>query len=207
MQVSPDYTKQLQEIAGALQKPQTPSWLVALVAAVVGSVFTVGVQLFLKWWDRWHAQETARCIVYREISDMFIAVESILRYPTGNEAWVHEYRRKELAVYLKFDGETYLRSKPDVFMRLQEKGSAEMIYQAYHNVFTSDLLYTQCDLANRLLAGFVKEGRLQSKYFRKYLGDGPATIFLGKLAKIQEETAEMMAAMLATPQSGDPQKS
>jgi hypothetical protein len=203
MQVSPDYTTQLQAIAGALQRPQTASWLVALVAAVVGSVFTVGVQLFLKWWDRWHAQETARCIVYREISDLFIAVDSILKYPVGNEPWIHEYRQKELAVHLKFDGEMYLRSKPDVFMRLQEKGSAEMIYRAYHEVLGSDSLYTTCDLASRLLAGFVKEGRLEARYFRKYLGAGPATVFLGKLAKIQAETEEMMAVMLATPKSGD----
>ena len=47
----PDYSPYLQRIVEALQQRPTPTWVVALVASIVGGLFAVGAQIAKAMFD------------------------------------------------------------------------------------------------------------------------------------------------------------
>ena len=84
MQIQPDYSHQLEEIAKALNRPPMPQSEVALISAVVGALFTLAVQFLLKWLDNWWEIQReihkVRRALYRDLLKKFQGVEDIMAF-------------------------------------------------------------------------------------------------------------------------------
>jgi hypothetical protein len=65
---SPDYSRQLAEIAKALNRPSTPTWIIVLLSTVVGAISSVLVQMLsLRLADRYKRHKMRR-ILYHELA-------------------------------------------------------------------------------------------------------------------------------------------
>lgn len=186
MQIQPDYSHQLEEIAKALNRPSIPSWLVALISALVGAVFALAGQLLLKSFDNWRGIHNMRRVLYRELITMFQMLDASMGY-TG----LFSERNELLQSALKFSGEAYLKAHQDVYMQLPEREAAEVLYAAYHKILdheSSDAREHNWELAKRLLAQFVETDQLPRRYIKKFLGSAETEQPLKKLHAIYEDS-------------------
>src|ERR1700722_10685565 len=124
MQLQPDYSVQLQQIAKALNRPSTPAWLVSLISAVVGALFAVVVQLFLKWADNRREITSARRALYHDVVRLFYAVDTIRNSDHIPDLIARVgWQRDQLAIHVTFDTAKQLRAKPEIYYQLSERSS------------------------------------------------------------------------------------
>jgi hypothetical protein len=71
MQIQPDYSHQLEEIAKALNRSSIPQWVVALISVLVGALLGIAGQALLKVFDNWRDIHKMRRVLYQELSTIF----------------------------------------------------------------------------------------------------------------------------------------
>lgn len=192
MQIQPDYSHQLEEIAKALNRPPMPQWEVALISAVVGALFTLAVQFLLKWFDNWWEIQREihkiRRALYRDLLTKFQGVEDIMAFTELEEPALSVSKKEQLKACLDFDGEAYLKGQ-DVYMQLPERGAAKSLYAAYHRIVDDKKgLDVNVGRAKRLLAYLVEKNHLRRRYIKKFLGKAEAKRLLKRLHAIYENS-------------------
>src|SRR5258708_18931226 len=93
-----DYTPQLQEIAKALNRPSTPTWLIAIFSGLLGFLASVLSQVFQHWYAKHRARNKMRMIVYSEIGSMYSHLVHFHDLETSRKSEQEdiEWRKKQL---------------------------------------------------------------------------------------------------------------
>ncbi len=121
-----DYTTQLQEIAKALNRPSTPTWLIAIFSGLLGFLASALSQVFQHWYAEHRAQNKMRMIVYSEIGSMYSHLVHFHSLKTSGKSEQEdiEWRKKQLREhFLKFEGEKYAEDNKAVFIQLKLSSS------------------------------------------------------------------------------------
>ena len=207
MQIQPDYSRQLEEIAKALNRPSMPQWEVALIAAVFGAFLGMAVQWLLKvlskvldnWWDI----HTMRRVLYLDLLPMFRRVEDIMAFTEleGPELW--DWQEEQLKPLLTFRGEAYLKAHQDIYMQLPERAAVESLYAVYHRILDDNRLRpVNSGRAKRLLAYLVEKNQLRRKYIKKFLSRAEAKELLKRLHFIYEDSEWLPPSGTTEPMDG-----
>lgn len=77
----PDYSKELQGIVNALNRPSWPVWLVALFSAFLGFVGGVAIESVKLWVHGWFQRRKMRLALYRELASMIFQVDNFVNGP------------------------------------------------------------------------------------------------------------------------------
>lgn len=203
MQIQPDYSRQLGDIAKALTKASSPSWLAPLISVAVGAVLALAVQLFVKWVEMRRETSKIRHVLYHDIVRLFCAVDGISSFEGLPEPNRHGWQRAQLRMHLKFDVERYLQSKPDIYFRLPERSAADLLYTYFHQILDEEnWSAVNSSAAVQLVAYHVENGYLQKKYFRRFLKRDAARSFLTRVHEVYTESQERLAAMKQQPENG-----
>jgi hypothetical protein len=191
MQIQPDYSHQLEEIAKALNRPSIPQWVVALIAALVGFLLGKADQ----WLRNRRDIRNMRRVLYLDLLTMFERADAIIsdEYVPGGELSI--WQEEELKRFMKFDGEAYLKVHQDVYMQLPERLDAEWLYASYHRILDDkeSSPHENHHLAQVLLAGFVERNELQTKYIKKFLGRAKAEKLIKRLHAIYEQSSKRLS--------------
>ena len=133
--VMPDYSPYLQRIADALQQRPTPTWLVALVASVVGGLFAVGAQIAKAMFDEHRRRKLLSRMLHHELRKNFLTLYQPWELLSRNEqpiteAWVIEL----FQLSLDFSGRDVLRKAPEIYLLLPEHLVAEVFYVSFDRI-------------------------------------------------------------------------
>jgi hypothetical protein len=196
MPAQADYTEALNAIVKALNRPSTSPWLIVSFSVVIGFLAGIIGRFLEKYITEWHDLRNIRRILYLDIADLFFAVDSVMSLPDSALHNAALWREQELRTWLKFEREKYLTSRPDLYMRLRERGTAEFLYVAYHRILEEPgAMHVNSGLANRSVAEAIETGHLQAKYFRKYLNALLSQTLLNRADELYAEVQRMRAAM------------
>ena len=170
MQV-PDYSRQLDEIIKILNHPATPAWLIAAFSAVLGVVGgLVGQSLQLLATDAYRRYKMRR-VLYLDLADMFLTVDSIMRFTELPDPDRWHWQEDQLRNSLLFRGEKYCLDNHEIYMQLPERLVGEALYSRFHRILDEEhSMNVNTDLALRMFANFVSQGGLKFKYFKRFLG-------------------------------------
>jgi hypothetical protein len=126
----PDYSKQLDEIVKALNRPATPQWQIALFSALLGLVVgVVGPSLM-----DFRRRDQMRRVLYLDLIDMFWAVKNIMAVTDIPESDRQRWQREQLKKVLLFRGEKYCVDNLEIYRRLPERRVGEMLYPYFHQI-------------------------------------------------------------------------
>jgi hypothetical protein len=174
--VQPDYSQILQQIARALNRPSTPTWLIAIMSALLGFLASALSQLFQHWYAELRACNKMRMIIYSEIGAMYSNLVHFHNLKTGQpESQDIEWRKKQLRErFLKFEGEKYADDHKDVFFQLKERPTINELYSAIHEVFGPEEEYgffLNSGLAIEIIEDCVRLRDLPRKFVKRYMND------------------------------------
>jgi hypothetical protein len=170
-----DYTSQLQEIAKALNRPSTPTWLIAILSGLLGFLASVLSQVFQHWYAEHRARNKVRTIVYSEIGSMYSHLIHFHDLETSRKSEQEdiEWRKKQLRErFLKFEGEKYAEDNKAIFIQLKERSTISEIYSAIREVFGPEEEYgffLNSSLAIEILEDCVRLNYLPHRYVRRYM--------------------------------------
>lgn len=194
----PDYSKQLAEIAKALNRPVTSVWLVATFSTLLG--FIGG---FIAQWSAMRMTDAYRLnkvrrVLYLDLAEMFwsvrrIQITAITEIP-ATQKW--HWQVDQLRKTLLFRGETYCSDNLEFYIQLPERYVAEFLYLRFHRILDeADSLNVNSALVLTIFAEVVHSGDLSPKYFRRYLGKKRATSLLHTLDAYHRENEEGLKGM------------
>ena len=163
----PDYSKQLEEIAKAINRPTTSVWLIAVFSAFLG--FVGGILMMLVTAS--HRKYIMRRALYADLVGMFWAVENIMAVTDVPEWDRQRWQRDQLNKNLLFRGEKHCLDNPEVYMQLPERRAAETLYPYFHQIVDDPKwLGVNADLALKVFAYVVHDGTLKRMYLCLFLG-------------------------------------
>ncbi len=191
-----DYTKQLEEIARALNRPSTPVWLVAIFSAVLGVIGgLVGQSLMMIATDAYRRYKLRR-VLYLDMADLFFAVDSIVEFKEIDDAHRYQWQEQELATHLTFRGEKYVRDNQEIYVQTGERLVADMLYLRFHKILDEkNSMAVNTNLALRITANTVTEGTLQKKYFKRFLRPKSYERLMQRIEYHQKQDEELRARM------------
>ena len=171
-----DYTPQLEEIAKALNRPSTPTWLIAIVSASFGFLASILSQLFQHWYAEYRARSKMRTAIHSEIGAMYSPLVHFYDVKTNMpEKEGIEWRTKQLRKrFLKFEGEKYAEEHKEVFIGLRERSTISQLYGAVREIFGPEEEYgffINAGLAIELIEDHVRLNDLPSKLVKRYVKD------------------------------------
>lgn len=193
-----DYTSQLEEIAKALNRPSTPTWLIAIISASLGFLASVLSQLFQHWYGERRARSKMRTVVYSEIGAMYSHLAHFYDIKTHlPEKEDIEWRKKQLRErFLKFEGEKYAEEHKDVFVGLKERSTISQLYSAVREVFAPEEEYgffINAGLAIELIEDYVRLNDLPSRFVKCYMNDTDiASIHAANITRVAEGKAKAL---------------
>ncbi len=176
-----DYTPQLQEIAKALNRPSTPTWLIAILSGLVGFLASVFSQVFQHWYAERRERNKMRMIIYSEIGAMYSHLVHFHDLGKGYESEEEDiaWRKKQLKErFLKFEGEKYAEDNKAVFIQLKERSTIDEIYSAIREVFGPEEEYgffLNSGLAIEILEDCVRLNYLPRTYVKRYMNSSDVT--------------------------------
>jgi hypothetical protein len=192
-----DYTSQLQEIVRALNRPQTPTWLIALFSGVIGFLAAVLGQIVQHWYAERSARTKMRMIIYSEFGSMYSRLVHFHTLGASHKADQNniEWRKRQLRErFLKFEGEKYAEDNKGVFIQLKEHSTISLIYSAIHDVFLpeEDLgFFINSGLAIEILEDCVRLNDLPELYVRRYMnGSDVAAIAKSNKRRLEHSQAK-----------------
>lgn len=192
MQITPDYTKQLSDIARALTKPTLPTWLVALLSSIVGAISTLIVQRVARRLESFDDREKMRRVVYSEIIHLFFMAQSVAGMNEPILPGALGIARAQLAADLRFHGEQYVQEHLDV--HISELPAIRHVFREFHRILEEPKrLADACRDAQWMVGFYLSKGDLQAKYFKEYgqPGQGERLVDLaGTLYRKSIEQAE-----------------
>jgi hypothetical protein len=175
-----DYTPQLEQIVQALNRPLVPTWLIAIMSALLGFFVSIFSQVFQHWYSEYRARRKMRMIVYSELGAMYsnlVHFYNLKTHPPEQEdiAW----RKKQLNErFLKFEGEKYAEDHKDVFVQLKERSIIVQIYSAIREVFGPEEEYgffINTGLAIEIIEDEVRLNYLPKRFVNRYMNDKDIT--------------------------------
>lgn len=171
-----DYTPQLEQIINALNRPTIPSWLIAILSALLGFLVSIPTQLFQHWYADRRARSKMRIIIYSELGSMYSNLVHFYRVKTElPENKDIEWRKKQLKEnFLKFEGEKYAAENKDVFFGLKERPTITSLYSAIRDVFGPEEEYgffINAGLAIEIIEDCVRLRDLPPKFVEQYMND------------------------------------
>jgi hypothetical protein len=172
--MQPDYGQQLEEIVKALNRPSTPTWLIAVMSALLGFVASVLSQAFQHAYTEHRARRKMRMIIYSELGGMYSNLVMFYdRKITQPERQDLERRKKQLQErFLKFEGEKYADENKDVFAQLQERSTISELYGAVREVFGPEEEYgffINAGLAIEIIEDCVRLEYLPKRNVKRYM--------------------------------------
>lgn len=164
---SPDYSRQLGEIVKALNKPTTPTWIIALTSTSLG---VVGAFIGL-WLGDFHKRYKLRRVLYRELIGMFSLVDGVLgQTQIEDEHQRGKWQADEIRAHLTFQSQEYLRANQDLYISLAEHSTAEVLYGRFHAIVDNWHSFSvNTGLALRMFSRAVKEGWLKPLWLWAFL--------------------------------------
>jgi hypothetical protein len=170
-QETPDYSRQLEEIVKAMNRPTTPVWRVAVFSAFVGLVFGIVAQFLVMLITDLYRRYKMRRVLYCDLAGMFWAVENIMAVTDVPEDDRWRWQRAQLTKALLFRGEKYCLDTPELYMQLPERYAGEMLYPYFHQILDDDKwLNVNTSLALSAFSHVVHSGTLKPMYLRLFLG-------------------------------------
>ncbi len=168
------YSSQLEEIVRALNRPSTPTWLVAMVSALLGFLASVLGQMFQHWYSERRAHAKMRMIIYSELGSMYSHLVHFHNVKTHlpQEQDV-QWRKKQLKErFLKFEGEKYAEENKDIFIQLKERSTISELYGAIRDVFAPEEEYgffINSGLAIEIMEDCVRLNYLPNTWVKRYM--------------------------------------
>jgi hypothetical protein len=189
MQVQPDYTRQLTDIARVLSKPVTPTWVIAIVSSAIGSAFTLVVQRLAKHMDAVDSREKMRRVVYSDLTHLFVVVQSFMGLKDPVEPGAYRLIHAQLSAKLEFPGQKYLEDHLDV--HISELGAVRHLYREFHHIAEEpNQLAVNCHNAQWMMGLYLNKGELQAKYFKKYSQPGQGERLVKLAGDVYRESME-----------------
>lgn len=203
-QAVPDYTKQLEEIVRALSRPSTPVWSVALISFALGLVSAVLLQIVRQGLDERLKRDKMGRVLYRDLADLFLRVESIMSFDPGVSAQERsKWRKTELKTHISFKGERYLQAHEDTYVQLPERVFADNIYTYLHQALDNldEMWNVNWSIARQVFAEAVYKDRLKLKYFEKFMGRDTARELHSRCKAIYDESESVRKRWPRRPQT------
>jgi hypothetical protein len=172
MQDIPDYTQQLNGIVAALNRPATPTWVIAVVSAMLGALLTIAVQLLIKRLDQRRAMEQMRRIVYGELGQVCSSLTAEFLNAT-NEAITPEMQRQidalSIRAALSFKGEKYMNDNLGTAIMLEEHPQLFSMYHNLHSLEKDRDLHSGRDGIIFLMKLHLKNRNIKPEYLKPYM--------------------------------------
>jgi hypothetical protein len=162
-----DYTQQLNAIVKALNRPATPTWIIALISTGFG---VLGAFIGL-WLGDFYKRYKLRRLLYRELVGMFSVVDDTLGHTfVENEHDQYKWQGDQIRTYLSFSSQEYMKANQDLYVSLAEHATAEMLYGRFHAIVDNSHSFSiNTGLALRLFSRAVTEGWLKKFWLRVFL--------------------------------------
>ena len=182
MFIAPDYSRQLDQIVKALNRGVMPTWLVAVISVVLGSVLgPICHHIFTEHVNK----QRMRRVIYPDLADMYSKAHHFYPLktnldPTGDQDW----RLARLKSFLRFAGEKYAKDNRAVYLQLPEYPHLDCIYSALRSAVGDEVDFDKldfdinCGLAVEIIEDCVRLGQLPTKYIKKYVGKEDASKLL-----------------------------
>lgn len=169
-----DYTPQLDQIVKALNRPSVPTWLIAILSALLGFLVSIFTQVFQHSYSEYRARKKMRMIIYTELGNMYTNLVHFRDVETNmpdqdDIAW----RKRQLKEhFLKFEGEKYAEDNKDVFIQLKERSTISGLYSAIRDVFAPEEDYgffINAGLAIEIIEDDVRLKSLPARYVNRHM--------------------------------------
>jgi hypothetical protein len=202
--MAPDYSHQLDAIARALSQPSTPAWLIAVLSALLGLIGGLLAQPLLLLIKEVFDRHRMRLVLYRELSDLFSIVDSVMSFKELPVSDLHRWQESQLRELMSFEGEKYLRQKPDLYMQLPERFAADACYRHLHRILDEiSWLHVNTGLARAVFADAVVKHDLEPERLRYFLGEERANRVIRRAREINDEQTAMRERMNVPNRSSD----
>jgi hypothetical protein len=205
LQVPPDYSRQLEDIAKALNRPASPSLGFSLLLLVLGAALTLTGQLVARWSDNWWKIRKIRRKLYLDIVRLFYAVDDITNLPDIPEVDRYDWQKDQLRRHITFDVEKHLKANGDMYLELPERPAADLTDSYSHQIVEEEKwMPVSAGRAIRTLAGCVVSRAFQEKYFRAFMAHDDAEKFFARVRGIAADSEIRFRAAERTPGGGEP---
>jgi hypothetical protein len=169
-----EYSAQLDAIVKALNRPSIPTWIIAIISALLGFLVSVFSQLFQHWYAEYRARSTMRKIIYSELGSMYSSLVHFYNMQTSlPEQNDVEWRKKQLKErFLKFEGEKYAEENKYVFIQLKERPTIDELYSAIREVFGPEEEYgffINSGLAIGIIEECVRSHDLPARFVKRFM--------------------------------------
>jgi uncharacterized protein YacL len=172
VQSSPDYTQQLNGIVSALNRRATPTWIIAVVSAMLGALLTVAVQLLIKRLEQRRAMDQMRRIVYGELGQVCSSLTAEFLNAT-NEPVTPEMQRKiealAIRAALSFKGEKYMNDNLGIAIMLEEHPQLFSMYQNLHGLEKDQDPHSSRDGIIFLMKLYLRNRSMKPQYLKRYM--------------------------------------
>ena len=163
-----DYTKQLQAIAEALNKPANPWWYVPLFSSLGGMVGGAAIQGLVIGFNQWSQKRQLTRTIYADLGNTFLLLYG----------YIHEvYKGKENMAKpfseIDFSVRDYAKGKPEIYIQLRDRHKFERIYGYLKTVADSDDAVNASINGHWFLSVFATEvgdGSLSEGQFTRAMG-------------------------------------
>lgn len=183
-----DYQKLLEEAGRFVMHPA----VTASVSFAAGTIIGPSIQ---HWRSDRRNERDMREVVYKELADLFGSIESIMAFDKYPEPQRWEWREHELKA-LPLKAEEYIAGRHEVFVRLREYRTIQMVYHYFHEMLDNEswVAVNWC-VARQVFAQAVCEKQLSQKYFRRFVGRDRANRLVAKCREIHEDSQRRLQAM------------
>jgi hypothetical protein len=202
--MAPDYSHQLEAIARALNQPSTPAWRIALLAALLGFISGLLAQALLLLIKEIFDRHRMRLVLYGEISELFFIVDWVMSFKGLPQSDLYRWQESQLRELMSFEGEKYLRQKPDLYMQLPERFAADACYRHFHRILDEkSSLHVNTGVALAVFADAVHECSLEPERLRYFLNEERGNRLIRRAREIHEEQMALNERRKAPHQSSD----
>jgi hypothetical protein len=188
LQTSVDYSQALNQIVEALNRPTIPQWEIAIIGALTGGLGAIFVQLFLRWFENHSKRRDMRRAICCDLVEMFWALYWIQGQPlgAGETGETHRlWQEQQVRGIIRFSVEKFAHDNPSIYFRLAERGAAETIYRALHQLLDSpNWLQTNLAFVTLTFARSIQNGHFSMKAIRDAVGEDGAD-------RLWKETSKM----------------
>ncbi len=195
----PDYTKQLEEIARALNRPTTPPWLVTILSAILGFLTGIAGQLLMMPVSDAYRRYKTRRVLYLDLYEMFWFIHRIRTKALTDlpETERYSWQKARLPGDLRFRGEQYCEDNREIYFQLSERHAGETLYRCFHRILDEkNSLDLNTYEALRTFANIIVREDLNRNYFRRFLGEQ-------KTASLMRTVAAYFVEIEETPKRTD----
>jgi len=167
--------------------PTTPSWLVAVLSAILGMISTVLVQTVLRMANERLQRNRMRKVLYNNLGDYFMFVYSTLTNQGYSREKQLAWQQEQFEKRIKFSVEDFLKKQPDIYMHLPKYRAAEELYLwLHHTVDKTEMHCSNPDMFCQIFSEYVEAGYLAEKCFEKYGGKDHAAKLVAKVRESRE---------------------